>query len=640
MGAPGRGRKSAVSVYRLNPLNLEGPVRLPAVIVLLFFTALISVAGQQTPAPTSPIVQPPRDVVPRSERPAPTGTGIIRGRVVAADTGNPMRRAMVNLSPIAPATGDGRGASGLQATAVLGPSGSEPSPQAVPARPRQATTDSQGAFEFTGLTAGSYRIFASASQYAPQYLGMAYGGKKPNAPGSSDLGRPVQLAEGQSFDKAIIALPRGGVITGRVTDENGDPVTRVQVFAVFFPAGSSRGLRMGSGSQTDDLGQFRLYGLQPGEHAVVAEAMRFNFVAPNAPPETEEEKIGYVTTYFPGTPDEGSAQHVRAAVGAETSGIEIRLLQGRLYRVAGSVVDSQGQPLVRINGQLMRRTSGLGSSSFGFNTDEKGQFQMRNVPPGNYRLIVRQTRPFIPGPGPQPDPGEMASMPLTIAGADVDNVMVMTSPGITITGQVVFEQGPPASTSGPVRVMAAVGNPDEMMGLQSPQPAVVRPDFTFTMNGLVGEFLLRTSAPNQFLKSVAVGGNDITDSPREFKAGDRVTITLTSRASTLEGNVVDGAGAASTDAGVIVFSDDKATWRITSTRTKRSPVDLNGHFRVIGLMPGRYLVAAVPRDRLSMPMSGDTTLFEELSKVAIPVVLGEDEERKLDLKVVAGNGGQ
>jgi hypothetical protein len=58
---------------------------------------------------------------------------------------------------------------------------------------------------------------------------MAYGGKKPNGPGSSDLGQPVRLAEGQSFDKAVIALPRGGVITGRVTDENGDPVTRVQV---------------------------------------------------------------------------------------------------------------------------------------------------------------------------------------------------------------------------------------------------------------------------------------------------------------------------------------------------------------------------------------------------------------------------
>jgi hypothetical protein len=472
---------------------------------------------------------------------------------------------------------------------------------------------------------------------------MAYGGKRPNGFGMSDLGQPVQLGEGQSFDKVIIALPRGGVITGRVTDENGEPLTRVQVYSVFFPPGNSRGMRMGQGSQTDDLGQFRIYGLQPGEHAIVAEANRFNFVPPNAPPETEEDKIGFVTTYYPGTADEGAAQRVRARAGTETPGIEIRLLQDRLYRIAGTVVDSQGQPLARVNGQVMRRTQGMtGGSSFGFSTDEKGQFQMRNVASGNYRLIVRQTRPYVPGPGPQPqtDLGEMASMPLTITGADLDNVVVMTTPGITITGQIVFEQGPPSPMPAQLRVMAMGGNPDEMSGLQPPQPTLVKPDLTFTMKGLVGEFLLRTSGPNQYLKSVMAGSEDITDKAREFKSNDRITITLTSRASTVEGNVSDAAGAPSTDAGIVLFSEDKASWRFGSLRTKRSPVDPYGHFRIAGLMPGRYLIVAVSRDRINGPMGGDTALFEELSKVATALVIGEDEERKVDLKVVAGSGGQ
>ena len=128
-------------------------------------------------------------------------------------------------------------------------------------RPRQATTDMQGAFEFTGVAAGTYRIQASPNQFSPQYLGMAYGGTKPSGPGSMDIGQPIQLAEGQSFDKAVIALPRGGVITGRVTDENAEPLARVQVYTLYFPPGSARGMRMGSGSQTDDLGQFRIYGL-------------------------------------------------------------------------------------------------------------------------------------------------------------------------------------------------------------------------------------------------------------------------------------------------------------------------------------------------------------------------------------------
>ena len=81
--------------------------------------------------------------------------------------------------------------------------------------------------------------------------------------------------------------------------------------------------------------------------------------------------------------------------------------------------------------------------------------------------------------------------------------------------------------------MATLGNPDEMSGLQPPQPAVMKPDLTFTMKGLMGELMLRAAAPDQYLKSVTVGDEDITDSAREFKANDRVTITMTSR-------VVDG----------------------------------------------------------------------------------------------------
>jgi hypothetical protein len=274
-----------------------------------------------------------------------------------------------------------------------------------------------------------------------------------------------------------------------------------------------------------------------------------------------------------------------------------------------------------------------GGPGFGFTTDEQGQFQLRNVPSGNYRLIIRQTRPFTPGP--QTDPGEMAAVALTVAGADVDNVLLMTSPGVTIAGQVVFEQGPPA-TLAQIRIFAAPGSQDEMMGLQTPQPSVVKPDLTFTMKGLLGEFVLRTSGPDQYLKSVTVGSEDITDSPREFKAKDRVTITVTSRVSTLEGSVLDAAGAPSTDAGVLVFSEDKTLWRFNSTRTRRGSVDPTGHFRVTGLMPGRYLVAALPRDRFSVPTtSADVTYFEELSKEATSLVLGEDELRKVDLRVAA-----
>jgi hypothetical protein len=613
--------------------------------------SLIAVVTQGPPPPRLPPplqAGPPRDIV---QRPEPTGTGIIRGRVVAADTGSPIRRANVMLFPAMPPPPPPPPPPGTPAgttTTVTTTMTMTMSGSGVPVqmgsgfvvRPRTVTTDAQGAFEFTGLPAGRYRLTATAGQYSAAYLAIAYGAKRPNAPGSQDPGQQIELTNGQTFDKAVIGLPRGGVITGRVTDENGEALARVQVYTVFFQPGNPRGQRQGNSGQTDDLGQFRLYGLTPGEYAVVAEARGPTFVQPNAPPETEEDKIGFLTTYYPGTPDEGAAQRVRARAGGETPAIEIRMASGRLFRISGTITDSQGRVSNRTSGSLLRR-QGTSTSNFGFSTDDQGRFQMRNIPPGNYRLMVR-TRPIqVPdGVSTQNEPGEMANMALAVS-TDLENVAVVTAPGATITGQIVFEQGPPPQLPQQMRINASVVDPENNMGMPGPQPALVGADLTFTMKGMMGEFVLRAGAQGQFLKAVMMGAEDITDTPREFKTGDRVTLVLTTRASTLEGNVTDAQGKPSTDAGIMFFSDDKASWRMNSSKTRRSGVDQAGHYKLSGLMPGRYLIVAVPRERLSGFFPGvDATLFEQLSKEATSVVVGEDEQRQVDLKVVSEPGGQ
>jgi protocatechuate 3,4-dioxygenase beta subunit len=626
-------------------------VRLAAI-----FLSLFTVIAQQA-VPVRPD-QPPRDVVPR---PDPVGTGVIRGRVVAADTGSPIRRAMVNLMPVMtgppplPPSGQsgGRGTSPA-GTAVMGavitglPAGVGSTSTIVSLgtgptllRPRQATTDAQGNFEFTGLPAGSYRIMANTGQYSAQYLAMAYGAKKPSAPYSSDPGQAIQLSDGQTFSKAIIPLPRGAVIAGRVTDETGEPMARVMVSTLMYPAGSTRPQRFGSSAQTDDLGQFRLFGMAPGEYVVMAEARSNTFVPPNAEAPREEESTGYLTTYYPGKADEATAVRVRARAGAEAGGIEIRMVQGRLFRVSGFVTDSLGQPLARTSGQLMRRESGGMNYGSGFSTDEQGQFRMQNIAPGTYRIIVRQMRPaaLSPGANMQMEMGEFANVPVTI-NADIDNLAIVTGPGTTITGTIVFEQEPPSPMPKEMRVMATPGNPEDMMGMSSPQPALVTPELTFTLKGLAGEYLLRASAPNQAIKSITANGEDITDTPHAFKSNERITITFTSRLSSLEGTVTDAKGQPTTEAALIMFPEDKASWRSSSMRVRRAMVYAGGQFRMIALLPGRYYIAAVPRERLNVSGPGmDAAYFEQLAKEATLITLGEDEQRHVDLKVTGGGEG-
>ena len=107
-----------------------------------------------------------------------------------------------------------------------------------------------------------------------------------------------------------------------------------------------------------------------------------------------------------------------------------------------------------------------------------------------------------------------------------------------------------------------------------------------------------------------------------------MTVVLTSRGSTLEGNVTDAKGQPTAEAALILFSEDKASWRSNSIKTRRSGTDQAGHYRMAGLMPGRYFIAALPRDRMNVPSLG-TEFFEQLAKEATSLVIGEDDQRQV-----------
>ena len=545
-------------------------------ILVLLATATIAVAQQAAP---------PR---------ASAATAVIRGRIVAADTRMPIRGVRVVLSQAPTVDADGVPALGVNQI-------------------RDAITGRSGAYEFRRLAAGRYEIQAMPLDESALFV-------EPFA------GRIVEVAAGQVIDNVEVPLSRGGVIAGRVTDADGTPLTRVIVYA-FAVASSSAGRvrHYLPATSTNDLGQFRIFGLPEGQFLVCAEGGAGNSVAAGSPAPAEV----LIPTFYPSTTAEDDARTVRVRPGAETP-VEIRMLQGRRARITGAVIDSQGSPVARVVGFVTSPANRMrGGAGTPFTTDQFGRFEVRDLAPGNYLLSASKSTDSRAAAS--AGPMELANVTLTIAGSDIENLIVRTAPGATLRGQLEFDRPPAESVS--LRVSVTIGNPDGSCVERSSVTLFADENHAFNVGDLFCPYLVRASAPGFVVKSVVLDGTDITDTPHRFANGDRVTVLLTSHTSTVDGTVVDEHGTAVTDCDVLVFSDDPARWIGSATTGNRTACDGKGRFRLTQVLPGRYLVVTTPRGRL--PVVGLAgPLFEELSRNASSFVVGEDETRTVELRLI------
>ena len=570
-------------------------------------------AAQPPAPPLLPQFGQSRD--PRQRLPEATGTAVIRGRVVNTD-GHPVKRVVVTLNQTNVDT--------------------EFNPANAPTtRPisRTVMTDAQGQFQFEHLPAGFYRLSARPDQFQAQYLMGAYGQKRPD-----NLGPPFEVADGQMLSGATIVMPRSGVITGRVTDDEGEPIARAPVSVLFFPPGSASPVRNG-GAQTDDLGRFRLFGLQPGDYAVFADVRNGN----NFGVESDTDPTGFTTTYYPGVASEAEAQRVQVRSGAETSGVDFRLIRGRLFTVSGTVINSQGQPLSPINVMVMRSLGGPGENVVnGFSTDGQGHFTLRGLTPGDYKLVVR---PRIAPQGAMimngrqmPDMAEFANFDLHVD-SDMTDVVITTRPTLSIAGRVMFAEGLPPAVPGspdPVRSLrVSAATPPGPGAFGPPSNAEVASDLSFTLKGLSSSAIVRINGlPRNFvLKQVLVGTEDITDRPHEFVDRDsgELQIVLTSRVSGVSGTAVDGSGKPAVDAVVLLLLEPQQG---RSGLYRTGSVDPRGRFQIPALRSGSFVVLAVPRDR--MPRVNNPDAYDALAKEGQPIAIGDGEFKVIDLKLSGG----
>src|ERR1700722_13817302 len=121
-----------------------------------------------------------------------------------------------------------------------------------------AVTAADGTFRIEGIVPGRYRLMAERTGFVEVERSQP----------RSD-GRLLTLAAGQELKDVAIRLQATAAVDGRVTDEDGDPLSEAQVAVLrqMFAGGRIRWQQAG-GERTNDLGEYRVAGLAAGRYYI------------------------------------------------------------------------------------------------------------------------------------------------------------------------------------------------------------------------------------------------------------------------------------------------------------------------------------------------------------------------------------
>ena len=559
----------------------------------LSWVAVLSLASASPARAQSPPPQPARD---RPAAPAATGTAAVRGRVVDAATG--------------------RGLSKVQVRANTNTSGPPPTPY-----PWMATTDANGRYEITGIPAGTYAIAATK----PNYVRAAYGAERVEGPGKRMI-----LTDGQVLDKIDLKLSRTGAITGNIVDEFGDPVTDVSVSAMRYQyvQGSRRLMPSGRGGSTNDIGEYRIYGLTPGQYYVSAVLRNFG----GGMQSETTDRSTYAPTFYPGTGNVADAQRLTIAPGQTATAINLGLLPIQAAKISGRAMDAAGQPLSNVMINVMQRLGSAMVNNSAVPIGPDGKFTL-SLTPGDYYLRVFGNAT------------QGATTELTVTGADIDDLQLMVLKPSLIRGRIAFTDSA-AGAAPPKPTAIDLGAWREwMIGQPVRSAAKIKDDGTFEISLQPGHVLLRgavsgpppsgpAAAPWR-LNRVLQNDLDISDIGLDVPANatiENIVFEMTDHSSPVSGRITDAEGKTVRDCFVIVFAQDPTHWTVQTRHLSVSRPGLDDLFHT-RLLAGDYYAVAMSDVE---PNAWTDPEFLSLAREhATKFSIADGESRTIDLVVTA-----
>ncbi|HEY6401034.1 MAG TPA: carboxypeptidase-like regulatory domain-containing protein [Blastocatellia bacterium] len=432
-----------------------------------------------------------------------------------------------------------------------------PEPPAGREGQASAKTDADGRYQITSLPPGKYTVLAQAPGFASQE-------------GISGEIRVINLDSGDKLDNMDFALVRGGVITGRVSDANDEPVVEQTLsLSVLTPRGWQSYYRPYSGNYemmtTDDRGVYRIYGLPAGRYKVS--------VGEGSGSSVRRLDYGghyYPLTYHPDAREESTAGIVELTVGSEVSGIDIKVgRRERTYEASGRIVNAEtGQPQLGIKWGY----DGSAVSTFGAKSDENGGFKISGLIPGRYSVFAGCEGDFYSD-----------KVEFDVTDHDVSGLEIKRNQGAGLRGKVVVEGVSDLATLGKLSqvTLSATGNVNSN----------VESDGSFYFCGLrpgnVKISAYSFQQPGVWLLRVERDGVDLSDgievSPRAQLTGLRVVLAYVTGAIRGQVTILNYELPHNVRLQIVARRVGDAAASFLTAQT-----DDRGRFRFDGLAPGDY----------------------------------------------------
>jgi protocatechuate 3,4-dioxygenase beta subunit len=448
-----------------------------------------------------------------------------------------------------------------------------------------ASTDKDGHFEIKLVLPGRYYFFASHAGYIS---------RRYQAQGMED-GAVLALTPGQEIADVMFRLVRAAAITGRVIDESGEPMVGVSVSALRKPTteekedwnvGHKETLVSSSTATTDDRGEYRVFGLKPGEYYLKASDMSdpraFFNESLDAMDWTVRHELGsqYAPLYYPGVIQLDQAQPVTLRAGEDMQA-DFAMRHMKTVTVSGRVVAPDGGPATHAFVGLTNPEVEDWSQELNSFTDSKGEFSIKGVPPGSYVLSAQQR---------DQDRHYMTRMKLNVGEEKIDSLTVAFGRGVTIHGRITVDAGAPTFDRTHIALLSVA---DDVGGGFS--WAEVKKDGSFQLNDVAdGSYALQVSGVEQgwFTKSARLGAEDVYQKGVQVEQGNSggsLEIILSSAGAQLEGSVADHDKPV---AGAQVRVKPDPETQFNRNRSRSTSTDQNGHFSFDVLPPGKYRVIA------------------------------------------------